>query len=132
VYHWIAKARAVKNMNFFPGGVSDIHFDGATPILTLALIAHNTSNQQMTVNSFDANLTANGTYVGNASSFTPQTIMANSQTTVMVNIRLSLLNIVTDIIKAFQYGNFSQTVRLTGNANVDNIQVPVDMNFTVG
>ena len=119
-------------MNFFPGGVSNIRFDGATPIITLNLIAHNTSNITMTINSFDANVTANDTYVGNASSFTPQVIAANSQATVMVDIRLSLLNIVNDIIKAFQYGNFQEVIRLTGNANVDNAQVPIDMNFTVG
>jgi LEA14-like dessication related protein len=132
VFHLVAKARAAKAMNFFPGGVHQLTFDNGTPILTVAIIAHNTSNQQMTVKSFDANVTANGQYIGNASSFAPQTILQNSQTTLLVNIRLSLLNIVNDLIKAIQYGNFAQTVRLTGNANVDNVQVPIDMNFTAG
>lgn len=131
-YHFWEKSRAAKAMNFFPAGVQQIKFDGATPVITLALSAHNASSQEMTVNAVDLNLTANGTYVGNASSFVPQTILANSQTTVFVDIRLSLLSVVNDIIKAFQYGNFSQVIRLTGVANVDNIQVPIDMNFTVG
>ena len=119
-------------MNFFPGGVDSIHFDGATPVITITLIAHNTSNQQMTINSLDGNISANGTYIGNASSFIPQTILPNSQSTVKVDIRLGIFNIVNDIIRAFQFGNFQQVITFEGSANVDNIQVPLNMNYTVG
>jgi LEA14-like dessication related protein len=131
-YNFFAKAAAAKRMNFFPGGVDSIHFDGDTPVITITLIAHNTSNQQMTINSLDGNISANGTYIGNASSFIPQTIFPNSQSTVKVDIRLGVFNIVNDIIRAFQFGNFQQVINFTGSANVDNIQVPINMNYTVG
>ena len=109
-----------------------MHFDGVTPVLTLGLVAQNVSNQQMTIKSIVANLFTNNYLVGNLASFTPQVILPTSQVTLYVDVRLSPLSIVNDIIRAIQYGNFQQNVVLKGDMNVDNMVLPVDMNYKIG
>lgn len=51
-----SKARAAGTLIFMPGGVSDIGYDGVTPIITLNLIAQNTSSAGFTLESLAANL----------------------------------------------------------------------------
>lgn len=58
--------------------------------------------------------------------------MGNSTTPVQVQVRMLLLGLVNDILRAIQYNNVSQALELQGAANVDAIQVPLDLKFTVG
>jgi LEA14-like dessication related protein len=109
-----------------------VHFDGATPVLTVGLVVENTSNQSMTIKSLVGNLYANGYNVGHLSAFDPQEITPNSQSVISIDIRMGLLGIVNDIIRAVQYGNFTQDLQLTGYANVDNLQVPIDEKYKAG
>lgn len=119
-------------MNLYPRGVKDIYFDGPTPVIRLILAAQNSSGQTLTVNSVVANLSANGYLVGNVSSFVPQPILPNSENYIVVSVRLSALGVVNDIIRAVQFGSFTQDLTLTGYANVNNYQLPIDMKFKAG
>lgn len=132
LYNAINKGHALGTLNWFPSGVQDISFDGATPVMKLALMAQNTSGQQMVLNSFAGNLYANDILIGNLSSFSPQVIPPNNQRVLIFNVRLSLLGIVNDIINAFQSHSTVQSFVLEAHANVDNFQIPVDLNYKVG
>lgn len=132
LYTIFAKKTALGTINFYPASVQNIHFDGATPIMTIGLAAQNTSNQKFVIRSIAANLYANDYQVGNLSSFTQQIVNANSQNVLMLDIRMSLLSIVNDIIRAFQMGNFSQELKLQGYVNIDNYQVPLNITYKIG
>jgi hypothetical protein len=132
LWNFIAKTTALSELNIFPGSVKNIHFDGATPVMTVGLTAQNVSNQQMTINSVVANLFANGYWVGNLGTFIPQTVLPSSQMTFYIDIRLFPLSIVNDIIKAVQFGNFAQSVTLKGSMNVDKYVLPLNINYKIG
>jgi len=131
-YSLLRKSAALGTLNFFPAGVRDLSFDGVTPVITIGLAAQNTSNQNFTMNSIAGNVFANNYFVGNVSSFEPLTIPANKQTIIPIKIRLSLIGIVNDIIRAFQTNNISQVLELESFANVDNLQVPINLKYKVG
>ena len=128
----MAKATATGKLLFYPGSIENIHFEGTTPVMRLGIVAQNTSNQALTFNSLAASLTANGTLIGNIGAFAPQAVMPNSQQIIYIDVRLSLIGIVNDIIRDVQYGNFSQDIVVSGFANVENYQVPLQMTFKAG
>jgi hypothetical protein len=131
-----AKKKALESIDFLAGRIKNVGFDAFTPTITLELIAQNTSNHIFTVNSIAGNVftVSNGKNynVGNVSEFLPITIPANSQTPVVVTIRLQLIGVVTDLLNAILYGNFPKTISLVALANVDNIQIPINFDYTIG
>ncbi len=132
LYSLFRKGAALGTLNFYPGTVKDIEFDNSVPVMTLGLVVQNTSNQYFNLNSIAGNVYANDKYVGNVSSFIVQHIPANSQTTIFLNLRMNLIGIVTDIINAFTTHNTSQVLKLEATANIDTLQVPVNISYTVG
>jgi len=70
--------------------------------------------------------------VGNISSFIPQIIPKNTQGILLLDCRLKLIGIVNDLIMAFDNGNFQQNLELKLIANVDNLQVPVNIKYKIG
>lgn len=126
------KASAAGTLNFYPDSIKNIAFDGITPVATLGIMVQNPTGQRYQVKSLVANLTANGFNIGNVSSFTPTYIAPNSQSVYLVNVRLSLLGIVTDIINAFNGGGVRHVITFKGFANVDNFVVPINMQYVVG
>jgi LEA14-like dessication related protein len=128
----IAKGQALGTVNFYPGRVHSLDFDGATPIITVKLIAQNTSNKPFTMQSIAGNVYTDSYLVGNVSNFTPTTINANGQTEIPIKIRLSLLSVTNEIITAFQTGNLQKVLYVDAYANVDGIQIPIKENFKVG
>jgi hypothetical protein len=126
------KANAAGTLNFYPLSVTGIQMDGSTPVMTLGIRVQNTSGSQYVMRSIAGNAYSNNYLVGNFSSFAQQSIPANYQATIYITIRLSLIGIVQDILNAFQYHNFTQTVTLQGYANVDNYQVPINLSYQVG
>lgn len=103
-----------------------------TPVAEIGIGVQNTSNQSFRVNSIAGNAYSNGSYVGNIGSFVPVEVPPNSQAVIMVKVRLQLVGIVNNIIDAFQDKHFTQDVKLTLSANVDNLQLPIDLNYKVG
>jgi hypothetical protein len=132
LYSLLRKGAGVGTLNFFADKVRSIDFDGLTPVMVIGLGVQNTSNQSYTLRSFAGNLWANGNYIGNLSSFSSVTIPPNSQRVVFITARLALIGIVNDVINAFQNKNFSQLVEVKAMANVDSLQVPVNIKYQVG
>lgn len=125
------KAAASGTLNFYPANIKSIGFDGITPVATLGLAIQNPSTQSFTINSLVGNLTANGILIGNVSSFTPVTVNASSQQVYYLSVRLSLLGIVNDLIKAFNGGGVSQTIEFKAYANVNNYTIPLTITYKV-
>jgi hypothetical protein len=132
LYSTLSKASALKTLNFYPAAVKDIRFDGATPVMTIGLAVQNTSNQKLVLHSFAGNLTANSYLIGNASLFTPTQILPNKQTVIWMNVRLSLIGIVQDILQAFNGNGSAQNIVLSATANIDRWQVPLNLKYKVG
>lgn len=131
-YTMFTKKAALGSLNFYPASIKNIHFDGSTPVMTIGLAVQNTSNQKFILRSMAGNLYANSYMVGNLSFFQEQQILPNSQGTLWVDIRMSLIGAVQDIIRDFQNNNFSQELHLDAYANIDNYQVPIDLKYKVG
>lgn len=106
--------------------------DGLTPVMTLGLAIQNTSNQSFTLQSLAGEVYANKYLIGNVGTFSAQTIHPNSETVIYIDCRLSLLGIVTDILNAIRNKTFSQTIELESTANIDNLQVPIDLSYKFG
>lgn len=131
-YSLIRKKAAGGNLVFFAGGVQGFAWEGMEPVINISISVQNTSNQSFTIKSFAGNLFSDGFYIGNLSSFVPQTIGPNSQATITLAARLQMISVVNDIIKAIQSANFQKTIELKAMANVDNLQIPVNQKFNVG
>lgn len=125
------KVYASGTLNFYPASVKDISFDGITPVVTLGLAIQNPSGQSFTVSSIVGNVTANGTLIGNVSSFNPIYVKANSQQVYYLNVRLSLLGIVNDIIKAFNGGGIGQQFVFSAYVNANNFTIPLTITYKV-
>lgn len=132
LYATLSKANALQTLNFYPAAVKDLKFDGATPVLTIGLAVQNTSNQKIVLRSFAGNLFANSYLIGNIGLFTPTEILPNKQSILWLNVRLSLIGIVQDILNAFNGNGISQTLVLSATANIDRWQVPVNIKYKVG
>lgn len=131
-YNLFAKKRAAGFLNFYPAKVTDIGFDGYTPVATIGLAAQNPSNQTFTIRAITGNLTSNGYMIGNISQFTNQVISPTASSVIYLQIRLSLLSVVNDLITAFQTNNFSQDMEFKGTVNVDGILQELDLKYKVG
>lgn len=131
-YNFITKGKALGSINFIAGDIHSFDLVGSTPVLTVGVIAQNTSSSQFVIKSIAGNVTADGYSVGVVSFFNPVTIAPNSQVQIFVQIRFFPLSIVQDIINAFQTNDFSQDVTFKGYANVDNFQVPIENKYKVG
>lgn len=123
---------ALGTLNFYADKVLNLQFDGATPVFTVQLLCENTSSQSFTINSISARVFSNNYEVGSISNFGRQVIAANSQVFVTVNIRLQLISLTNELIRAFQFGNFGQTLHIQGAVNVDDFNIPINMDFQLG
>lgn len=132
LYTMLSKKAALETLNFYPAAVRNIHFDGATPVMTVGLAAQNTSNQKFVISAIAGNLYANNILVGNLANFTRQEVLPRSQNILLLDIRMSLIGIVNDIIRIFQQGNFTQELKFEGYVNVDNYQVPLKITYKIG
>jgi len=131
-YSLLRKSAAAGRLVFFPDKIRSLKFDGLTPVLVAGVLVQNTSNQAFALNSFAGNVFSNNILVGNVGSFAQQIFNANTEKVLLVDIRLLPLGITNDIIKAFQYKNFSFDLKIEAVANVDNLQVPINLNYSIG
>lgn len=129
---FINKAVALGTLNFYPDKINSISFLGGTPVMTISLLVQNTSSQSFNIKSISGNVYTNNTLIGNISSFTTQLIAPNSQSYITIQVRLMLVSLTNDIIRAFQFGNFSQTIKLNASINVDDYQIPLNTDFQIG
>jgi len=131
-YNAFAKGNALQTLNFYPKKVSNIRIDGVTPVMTFGLAVQNVSNQSMVLHSLAGNLYANGILIGNVSSWVPTRINANSETVLQITVRLSLLGVVQDIIRAFNGDGWQQNIEFDARANVDRYNIPIKITYKVG
>lgn len=127
-----AKARTVGNLIFMPGTIQGMEFNDLYPIATFSVIVQNTSGLGVNVDSFAGNLIANDILIGNVYNFIPVQLPPNSQTIIYMSMRLNSLGIVNDVIRAFQFRNFQQNVRIKGFVNSGILQIPLNLKFTFG
>ena len=132
LYSLFAKGTALARLTFYPKGVTGLRFDGITPVLSLALIVQNTSNQNIVLRSFAGDVWANDYYIGNVSTFNAVSIAPNSEVLLTLNLRLSLIGVATDIVNAFLKRSASQELVLDATANADKYQLPVKIKYKVG
>lgn len=131
--YWVwQKYNAIKLIQFAPGPIGGMSFIGSSPVLSVSLMAANTSPSDLTVNSVSGSIVANNIQAGSIYNFTPVILPANSQVAVPVTIQLSLSAVANDIIKAFSSGTYSQDIALIGSANLEGLQVPFNLNFKIG
>jgi hypothetical protein len=123
--------RSAGFLNFFPGNVTAMSFEGSTPVASADLLIQNTSNVDFTINSLSANVYIDGTLVGNVSDFTPILVPANSENAFPLKIRFLLLTIIQDVISAFQTGSYQKTLHITGSVNANGNQAGLDLTYTV-
>ena len=123
--------RAGGNLNFFPGPVTDMSFEGMNPVATAQLLIQNTSNVSFTIYSLSGSVTLNGTMIGNISDFTPVTIAGNSEGYIPLKLRLLLLTIVQNLINAFGGGAIKENLQVTGTVNANGIQVPLSITYQI-
>ncbi len=132
-FNLVQKGSAAKSLNFYPGSVKNLQFDGTTPVVTLGLLVQNTSNQQILFKSFAGNVYANDFLVGNVSTYVPTVIPPNSQIVYNLNVRLSPIGIVNELISIIQGTNPRKIVmELQASANIDVVRVPVNIKYSVG
>ncbi len=132
LYSLLRKGQAAGNLFYFPDKVYSFRFDNLTPVMVIGLRVQNTSNQYFNLNSFAANVTSDGYVVGNAYSFTPQRISPNSESVVLITLRLFTISLVTELFRAFDTKNFTKEITVEGQMNVDNLQVPVNLDYKIG
>ena len=135
LYALFSKGSQLGQLVFYPGKVRDIQM---WPEITmqLELIIQNTNSDSLQINSIAGALYSNesgtSTLIGNVSSFVPVRINGNTQGMILVAVRLKAISLVNEIIRAFQQNNFSKEIELDASANVDNLQLPVNLTFKVG
>lgn len=132
LYSLVSKARAAGSLNFYPDKIADIDVDGFSPVITAFVRVQNTSNQSLVLRSIAGNVYTNGNLIGNISNFQSVQIPANAEALIPLYLRLSWLNVVNDIIKAFQGGSAKATIDVDTTVNIDGLPVTdVPMKFIV-
>lgn len=88
----------------------------------------NPTSNHFVINSFAGDLFVNDYYIGNVSNFTATQIEGNAQTPYRVAVLLSTFTIPGPILSALQ--NFTGiTAKLDGTINVDNLSVPITLEY---
>ncbi len=133
-YRVFAKGASAASLNFIPGRIKGLYFDGITPYLTVGVVVQNTSNYAFILRSIAGSVVSNQngqTYsLGSVSYFNTQKIFPNSQVEIFVNLRFSLIGIVSDIINSISNG-FSQVIEMKAIANIEQVQVPIHFKYNV-
>lgn len=124
--------KAAGNLIFVPGNITNIGLAGISPVVVADLLIQNTSNVDFTLNSLAANVTSDGTLIGNVSNFSAVSIPGNSQTAVPLHLTLLPLGIVDNIIQAFYGGFTKKEFVVDGSVNANGQQVPLKLIFKIG
>ena len=130
--YWLwSQAKSISALNYVISGVQ-LGWSGITPLINLTLAVQNVSNQSYILNSFVGTVSVNGNNIGNVSNFTPTAIPATSQTPYTLNIALSLVGAVSDLINLItNKTGAQQDIVLSGYVNASGIVTAVTLNYTV-
>lgn len=131
-YFLYRKYNAAGNLTFVPGTITEVGTVDGEPYADFTIIAQNTSNTDLQLNSLAANVYANGSLIGNVQNFSGVVVPGNSSTPIPMTMTMFALGIVNDIFRAFQNQTTAQVVEIDGTANVNSFQVPVKLNYSFG
>jgi LEA14-like dessication related protein len=129
--YYLTRASAAKRLNFYPGQIQSMALQDSVPMIYLDFIVQNTSNADIAIHSLAGNAYSNGYMVGNISNFEGVTVAGNSETRVPVLVRLNLINLVNDLMNAWQTGSFKQDISIEARVNGEGFSVPINLKFTV-
>ncbi len=129
VYLWNLH-RAAGNLQYYAGNITG--YSLLPPMITIELVVQNTSNVTFTISSLAANVTSDGTQIGNISDFIPVTIAPNNQGVVPLTLRLLPLGLVNDIISIITGGSGSRNIKIEGTVNANGIQSPFGLSYKIG
>ena len=128
----LLQKKAAGALNFLIKNVA-IAFEGITPVLRLDILVQNPSNQSFTFRSIVGGLYVDGSKVGDASMFQTITISPNSQQVLPVQVRLSALAIVSDLVSIITKGSgIPKSIRFSGYVNANEIVSAIDMTYQIG
>lgn len=131
-YNALAKGKAAMSLNFFPGKFSNINFKNGSPTANFSILAQNSSNQFLKINSIVGNLYSNGYLIGNVSSYNINELKPNSESFINLNVRLFLIGVVQELIDAIKGNGFTHVINFEGQINLNKFQVPLNLKYTVG
>jgi LEA14-like dessication related protein len=127
----IATANIASRLNFVLGGVS-ASLSGLTPVVTVNVVVQNPTSGSFTVNSLVGNISVNGTQIGNISMFVATVIPPNNQVQLPLTVILNPAQVLTDLLNLLTGNSGNQViVSLDGTANIDNIPIPVSIQYNV-
>lgn len=128
-----ARAQAAYSLNFLPGRIKSLSFNGVRPVLTVEMQVQNTSNHVFNVLSIAGNVYVNSGgkdyLIGDVEDFQPVQIAANSVKVLDIDLVLQITGVVSDMIQTVSSGVTPQTVKLAAFANVDQLQVPLNYQY---
>lgn len=128
----LLQKKAAAALHYFIKGVA-ISFEGITPVLRIDVMVQNPSNQSFTVRSIVGSLFADGSKIGDASLFQTVTIAPNSQSVLPVQVRLSPLAIVSDLVSLIMKGSgIPKTIVFNGYVNANEMVTDVNMTYSIG
>lgn len=127
-----SKSRAVAGLVFAPGNISSLYIANGQPVAELTVLVQNTNSTSLEIQSFAGTVFSNGQYVGNVYNFQRVVVPGNSMVAVPVIIQMQVSGLVNEIISAFQYGNISRRITVTGNVNVEGAQLPIRIDYNIG
>lgn len=127
----ITAVGAASRLNFVITNVN-VTTSGISVILQVTVQVQNPTNSGFTINSLVGNVLLNGTLIGNASSFNQVSIAPNQQTPLMLTVVLSAIATVNDIVNILSGSSgVHAVVAINGTANVDNLPIPVNLQYQV-
>ena len=98
-----------------------------SPKIEITIGIQNPSNQKAEFKSMIAQVGWNDNNFANISTFKPVTIAANSETNIVFTAEPSVLGLYDTIKNLIKTGLKNGKISITGTANVDNLQVPVNI-----
>lgn len=123
--------KSVESINYYFRSFS-LDFDGITPVIKITLAVQNISNRQFNITGFTGVLYAGDKVLGNVSQFNPVVIMPTKETFYTINVRLSPIALVSDIVSKITQGTgLSYDLRIIGTMNAEGLLVPVSLNFVI-
>lgn len=121
-----SRANALSSLIFIPKGVG-VQGGG----LNLILGVQNPTGAAIQLNSLAGSIQVNGSNLGNVSDFSPVVIAPNSETDIPLYLTANVFGIAGSLLGQLDgnegAGNFN--ANLVGTANINNIPVPVNLNF---
>jgi hypothetical protein len=101
------------------------------PVLIISVRVLNPSNQSAQLNSITGELSLNGKFISNITSFVPQKIAAKAESVIKLEAKPGVTGAASVILTALQKKGTGYKAKFVGNANVDGIVIPINETFAI-